>query len=116
MKSFAEKMNIVAGPAAAAGLGDKQGDLVGVVAPVLDGVHELPDDQQSGVAGVVVDIFQTLVHHGPAVVVQLVHMVAFQLQQLAEHPEVDGQHLGHEDGVLLLHFLGEKEAAGLIIY
>ena len=55
-QGFAQQMDVVAGPAAAAGLGDEQGHLVGVVASVLDGVHKLSDDQQSGVAGVVVDI------------------------------------------------------------
>ena len=30
-----------------------------------------------------------------------------QLQQLAEHAEVDGKHLGHEKCVLLLHLLGK---------
>ena len=39
-----------------------------------------------------------------------------QLQQTLEHPEVDGQHLGHEDGVLLLHLLGKEETAGVVIY
>ena len=42
----------------AAGLGDEQGDLVRVVAAVLDRVHKLADHQQGGIAGVVVDIFQ----------------------------------------------------------
>ena len=39
-----------------------------------------------------------------------------KLQQTLEHPEVDGQHLGHEDGVLLLHLLGKEETAGVVIY
>ena len=115
-QGLAQQVDVVGGPAAAAGLGDEQGHLVGVVAPVLDGVHELADDQQGGVAGVVMDIFQALVHHRPAVVVQLGHLVALQLQQLAEHAEVDGQHLGHEDGVLLLHLLGEEKAAVFVIH
>ena len=111
-----QQMDIVAGPAAAAGLGDEQGHLVGVIAPVLNGIHKLADDQQGGVAGVVVDIFQPLVHHRPPLVVQLVHVIALQLQQLAEHAEVDGQHLGHQNGILLLHLLGEQQAAVFIVY
>ena len=31
---------------------------MGVIAPVFDGVQELSNDQQGGVAGVVVDIFE----------------------------------------------------------
>ena len=63
---LAQQVDVVGGPAAAAGLGDEQGHLVGVIAAVLDGVDQLSDDQQGGVAGVVVDIFQPLVHDAPA--------------------------------------------------
>ena len=49
---------------------------MGVVAPVLDGVDHLADDQQGRVAGVVVDVFQAAVHHGPAVVVENGYVVA----------------------------------------
>ena len=115
-QGLAQQVDVVAGPAAAAGLGDEQGHLMGVIAPVLNGIHKLADDQQGGVAGVVVDIFQPLVHHRPPLVVQLVHMIALQLQQLAEHAEVDGQHLGHQNGILLLHLLGEQQAAVFVVY
>ena len=110
-----QQIDVVGGPAAAAGLGDEQGDFVGVIAAVLDGVHKLADDQQGGVAGVVVDVFQTLVHHVAAVVVQLVHLVALQQQQLAEQLKVDGQHLRHQNGVFVPHLLGEQQTAGLIV-
>ena len=88
---------------------------MGIIAPVLNGVHKLPDDQQGGITGVVVDIFQALVHHVFAVVVQLHHVVALQGEDLAEHLKVDGQHLGHEDGIFLLHLLGEEKAAVFVI-
>ena len=39
-----------------------------------------------------------------------------KLQQTLEHPEVDGQHLGHEKGVLLLHLLGEQQPSVFVVY
>ena len=108
-------MDVVGGPAAAAGLGDEQSHLMGVVAAVLHGIDQLADDQQGGIAGVVVDIFQPLVHNPTVVGGQHIHLVALQLQQPLEHTEVDGQHLGHQEGVLLLHLLGEEKAAGVVI-
>ena len=113
---LAEQVDVVGGTAAAAGLGDEQRYLVWVIAPVLDGVQELADDQQGGVAGVVVDVLQPFVHHCLPLIVQLHHIVAFQLKHLLEHPEVDGEHLGHQDGVFFLHLLGEQETTSLVIY
>ena len=72
--------------------------------------------QQGRVAGVVVDVLQPLVHHCLPLIVQLHHIVAFQLKHLLEHPEVDGEHLGHQDGVFFLHLLGEQETTSLVIY
>ena len=89
---------------------------MGVVAPVLHRVDELADDQQGGIAGVVVDVLQPLVHDAPVVGGEHVHLVPLALQQLLHHAEVDGEHLGHEEGVLLLHLLGEQQPAGLVIH
>ena len=113
---LAQQVDVVGRPAAAPGLGDEQGHLVGVVAPVLDGVDELADDQQGGVTGVVVDVFQALVHDAPVVGGEHIHLVALQDEQLLEHAEVDGQHLGHEDGVFLLHLAGEEQPPVLIVF
>ena len=109
-------MDVVGGPAAAAGLGDEQGDFMGVIAAVLNGVDHLPDDQQGGVAGVVVDVFQAAVHDGFPVVVQDGHVVPGAGQELGEETKVDGQHLRDEDGVLLPHLLGKEQAAGLVVF
>ena len=62
------------------------------------------------------DIFEPFIDDAPVVGGEHIHLVALQLQQTLEHPEVDGQHLGHEDGVLLLHLLGKEETAGVVIY
>ena len=39
----------------------------------------------------------------------------FCLLYTSEHAEVNRQHLGHQNGVLLLHLLGEEQAAGFIV-
>ena len=88
---------------------------MGVVAPVLHRVDHLADDQQGGVAGVVVDVLQAVVHHGAAVVVEDGYLVPGALHELGKQAEVDGQHLGDEDGVFLAHLLGEEEAAGRVV-
>ncbi len=116
LQGLAQQVDVVAGPAAAAGLGDEQAHLVGVIAAVLHRVDELADDQQGGVAGVVVDVFEALIHDAPVVGGEHIHLVALALQQLLHHAEVDGEHLGHQEGVLLLHLLGKKKTAGFVIY
>ncbi len=115
LQGLAQQVDVVGGPATAPGLGDEQAHLVGVVAPVLHRVDELADDQQGGVAGVVVDVFETLVHNATVVGGEHIHLVALALQQLLHHAEVDGQHLGHEEGVFLLHLFGEQQASGVVI-
>ena len=82
---------------------------------MLHRVDELSNDQQGRVTGVVVDIFEALVHNAPVVGGEHVYLVALALQQLLHHAEVDGQHLGHEEGILLLHLLGEQQASGIVI-
>ena len=56
-QGLAEHVDVVGGPAAPAGLGDEQGHFMGVIASVLNGVDHLADDQQCGIAGVVVYVF-----------------------------------------------------------
>ena len=114
-QGLAQQVDVVGGPAAAAGLGDHEGHLVQVVLAALHRVDQLADHQQGGVAGVVVDVFQPLVHDAPVVGGEHLHLVALGLQDPGQQPEVDGQHGGEEDGVLLLHLLGEEEPARFVI-
>ena len=55
---LAQQLDVVGGTAAAARLGDEQRCVVQVILAAVQGVQELADDQQGGVAGVVVDVFQ----------------------------------------------------------
>ncbi len=76
LQGLAQQVDVVGGPAAAARLGDEQAHLVGVISPVLHRVDELTDDQQGGVAGVVVDVLEPLIHDPPVVGGEHVHLVA----------------------------------------
>lgn len=60
----ADKADIVAGPASASGLGDQDGGAAHVVLAGIDRGHQLAHHNQGGVAGVVVDVFQSHVHTG----------------------------------------------------
>ena len=53
----ANESHIVAGPAAAAGLGHHNGQVIGVIFAGEDGLHDLPHHRNGGEAGVVVDEF-----------------------------------------------------------
>ena len=62
------------------------------------------------------DILEALVHDAPVVGGEHLHLEALGLQNPGHEPEVNRQHGGEEDGVLLLHLLGEEKAAGFVVY
>ena len=51
-----DKSDVVGSTASASGLGDDDGQAVGVIFSGEDRIHDLTDDDQRWVAGVVVDI------------------------------------------------------------
>ena len=69
LQRLAQQMDVVAGAAAASGLGDHQRRAVQVVLATLQRVDHLADDQQRRVASVVVDALQSALHHAGALVV-----------------------------------------------
>ena len=103
-----DEADIVARPAAAAGLGHHHGQLVRVVFPGKHRVHDLPHHGDGGEAGIVVYEFQTHVDGGAVVVGKHFDVVAVLLENRFQQVKVNGAHLGGEDGVAgLVHFLGE---------
>ena len=88
LQRLAQQMDVVGGPAAAAGLGDEQGHLMQVVLAALHRVDELADDQQGGVTGVVVDVLEPLVHDAPVVGGEHLHVEALGLQNPGHQAEV----------------------------
>ena len=78
VESLSEKVDIIRGTAAAAGLGDEECGLVDVVLAAVEGVHELSDNEQSRIAGVIVDVFQSLVNYGTGIVLEELHAEALR--------------------------------------
>ena len=104
----ADEADIVARPAAAAGLGHHHGQLACVVFPGKHRVHDLPHHGDGGKAGVVVHEFQTHVDGGAVVIGQNLDMIAVLFENRFQQVKVNGAHLGGEDGVAgQVHILGE---------
>ena len=110
-----EQVEIVGGTAAAAGLGDEQGHLMGIIAATMDGINELADDQNGREAGVVMDVLLPLLQNGMAGGVEHLYLVTGLLQDAFQHGEVIRQHLRGQNGILLCHFLGKKQPPGFIV-
>ena len=112
---LAQQVDVVGRPAAAARLRDEQSHLMYVVLAALHGVNELPDHQQRGITGVVVDVFLPRLHDLAPGGVQGLHLEPLPFQQPGHHPEVDGKHLGHEKGILLLHLLRKEKTPRRVV-
>ena len=111
-----KQMDVVGRAAAAAGLGDQQSHLMQVVLAAFHRVDELADDQQGGITGVVMDVFEALVHDAPMIGGEHLHPEAFGLQDAGHQAKVYGQHGGEEQGIFPLHLLREQEAPVLVVY
>ena len=69
LQSTADKTDIVGRAAAAPGLADDNRQMIGVIISGKDGVHNLSDNDQRRLAGIIVYIFKPHVH-GLTVVVR----------------------------------------------
>ena len=104
---LAKQVDIVGCPAAAAGLRQDERDLMHIVPAGLDGVHQLTDDEQCGVTGVVMYVAQALLGNVRSFGMQQLHLVAVVAHQTADETELDREHIGHENGVIAPHLLGK---------
>ena len=99
--------DIVAGPAAASGLGHDNGRVLKVVLSGKQRVHYLSDDYKGRVAGVVIYIFKPHVYGVPVVICKDHKVIArvpeYRLQKL----KVYRRHLRAKYGIVLFHLLGE---------
>ena len=91
--------DVVGRTAAAAGLADDHGQVVGVVLSGKDSVHNLSDDDEGRIAGVIVYVFEAHVHSLTVVVGQHFDLVSCSLEGGLQQFEMDGRHLRAEDGV-----------------
>ncbi len=113
---LAQQMNVVGGAAAAARLRNDEGRFVHVVFSGMQRVDKLADHQQGGVAGVVVDVFQALLHHVRSAVVEQLEMIAAVFQHVDEQMEMNRRHGGGKNRVFPLHFPGEQQTAVFRIF
>ena len=108
VQGTADKAHIVAGPAAAAGLGHSDGQMVRVIPAGEHRLHDLAYGGHGGEAGVIVHIFQPRVDGGAVVVIQNHHVVAVLFEHRPQQVKMNGAHLGGDDGPALFpHLLGE---------
>ena len=111
---LADERDVVRGAAAAAGLRNEHGQLVGVVAPRGDGFHNLARDQDGRVANVVVHVLQARVHRAVVDARQQIDVVAEALENGHEQLEVVRRHLRSQNRVArFLHLFGELHALEL---
>ena len=75
-------MNVVRSTAAAARLGDDERRFMQIIFAAVQRVHHLADGEQRRVAGIVVDIFQTLIHNLTAARLENLHVVAVRSEQV----------------------------------
>ena len=99
----ADKGHIVAGPAAAAGLGHDESQLIGVVPAGENGLHQLPHRQDGGIAGVVIDVLQAHIHRLAGGIVQDLHMVAVTAEHRLDHIKMNRGHLRRQNGIALVN-------------
>ena len=87
--------------------------MVRIVFAFQNRVHELADDHDGRIAGVVVDVFEASFHVLTAGVLQNVELVAAGADDGFHQREVDRAHLRSHDGVVL-HVLAERDAVRVL--
>ena len=103
-----DKSHIVAGTAAAAGLGHDDGQFIGVVFTRQHRLHDLAHHRDGGEAGIVVDKFQSRVDGAPVVVIKNDNVKTVLFKHRFQKIEMNGTHLRCQNGVALVeHPLGE---------
>ena len=80
-----------------------------IICAAFQGMHQLPDGKQCRIAGVVVDIFQSGVNDRLAIGVEQLHMIAVGVEQRPKQLKMQRRHVGNENCVILLHFLGKAD-------
>ena len=85
----ADKAHIVGSPAASACLGHDHGRLVQVVFAGIQRLHDLSDDEQGRIAGVVIDVFEAVIDGLAVIVAQDHEIVAHALHGRRQQVEMD---------------------------
>ncbi len=104
----ADKADVVGGTASAARLRHDHGCVIEIVLAGGERLHDLPDDKEGRVAGIVVHVFESVIHRSVVVVAHQDHIVAAGSGRRLNEIKMNGRHLGAEDGVLLVEHLLRK--------
>ena len=105
LQRAADKADIVGCTAAAAGWLLMNCQVICVIIAGEDSIHDLSDNDERRVAGVVVYIFKSHVHCLTVVIRKHLDLIAGSLECRLQKLEVDRRHLGAEDCVSLAHLL-----------
>ena len=108
LQGTADEADIVRRTASATGLAHDNGGLVQVIFAGQQSFHDLSDYQQGGIAGIVVNIFQTYIHRVLVVIVQYDEIVTAGIERRLQDLKVDRGHLRTDDGVILAHLFGKR--------
>ena len=81
LQGTADEADIVRRTASATGLAHDNGGLVQVIFAGQQSFHDLSDYQQRGIAGIVVNIFQTYIHRVLVVIVQYDEIVTAGIER-----------------------------------
>jgi len=106
-QSLAQQVDIVGSAASAARLCNQQGGVLQIVFAAFQRANKLPNHQKRRVAGVVVHIFQALLRNFRASGGKHLGVIALILKGISQQRPVDGQHVGDENLVGVLHLFGE---------
>ena len=102
IQSPADEAHVVAGPAAAAGLGHEDGQVIGVILPGGNGAHDLPHHGDGGKQASLLTKFEPHVDGCPVVIIQDYHVVSMAPEHRLQEGEMNGAHLGRQNGLALL--------------
>ena len=105
----ADKADVVGSAAAAACLRHNDRGPVQVVFAGAECLHDLSHDKEGRVAGVIVDIFEAVVHRLAVVVGQDHEIISAGVDGRFEKIEVDRRHLRSEDRIVLAHVLRKAD-------
>ena len=92
MQRFAQQVDIIARTAAATRLCDNQRCAVQVIFAAFEGINELADHQQGGIARIVVHIFEPFLHDARSAGGQQLRFIAIAAEHVHKQLKMDGQH------------------------
>ena len=71
------------------------------------GIHDLSDDDQGRIAGIIVDVFESHIHRLFVVIWKYFHMIAAGVEGSLQNAEMERGHLRAQNGVVPAHFPGK---------